>query len=92
MGGVTRRTFLARAGVAAAATAAGGATLAGLTTSVLPAGAVARRTSRAAATRGEALVAHVRNIRTGEVAVFAGAREVIIQDRALVARLVGAVR
>jgi hypothetical protein len=36
------------------------------------------------------LVAHVRNFKTGEVAVLVGTREVIIHDHALVSRLVRA--
>jgi len=36
------------------------------------------------------LVAHVRNMKTGEVAVMVGTRQVIIHDRRLVARLVKA--
>ena len=92
MGGVTRRAFLARAGVTAAAAAGGGAALASLTTAAVPAAAALRGTRPAKPTPADALVAHVRNIRTGEVAVLMGKREVVIRDRPLVARLLGAVR
>jgi len=40
----------------------------------------------------EHLIAHVKNARTGEVALFIGAREVTIRDRKLAARLVRAIR
>lgn len=92
MGGLTRRTFLARASVAAAAVTGGGAALAGLATSAIPAVTAAPSVAGATRTRGELLVAHVRNISSGEVAVLMGTREVVYRDRALVSRLLDAVR
>jgi hypothetical protein len=38
------------------------------------------------------LVAHVRNVSTGEIALMVGTREIVYHDRALVARLVKAAR
>jgi len=40
----------------------------------------------------EPMVAHVRNAATGEIAILVGTREIIIHDRAIVARLVKATR
>lgn len=91
MGKLTRRTFLARASVAAAAATGGAAALADLATSAVPAAAAGPTVRAATQTRGEPLVAHVRSIATGEVAVMMGTREVVYRDRALVARLLGAV-
>jgi hypothetical protein len=91
MGGLNRRTFLARATAAAAATA-GVTALAGLEAATAPGLVAAAAPQRAAWVRGEALVAHVRDFATGEVAVLAGGREVVYRDRALVARLLEAVR
>ena len=92
MGKLTRRTFLARASVAAAAATGGAAALTSLASSAIPAAAAAPTTRTGKATRRDALVAHVRNISTGEVAVLMGTREVVYRDRALVARLLGVVR
>jgi hypothetical protein len=38
------------------------------------------------------MVAHIRNISTGEIAIMVGTREIIVHDRRLVARLVKAAR
>ena len=46
----------------------------------------------AAPSVGEPLVAHVRNVATGEIAVLMGTREVVYRDRALVGRLLGVMR
>jgi hypothetical protein len=40
----------------------------------------------------EELVAHVKNARTGEIALFIGHREVTLKDRKVAARLVRATR
>lgn len=98
MGQLTRRTFLARASIATAAVTGGAAVI-----SSMPASAISAATAKPAATAmpaargmapsvGEPLVAHVRNVATGEVAVLMGTREVVYRDRALVARLVGVMR
>lgn len=87
---LTRRKFLTRATIAAAAVTGGAATLAGMEAPAVLAAAPQARSPRPR--RSDALVAHVRNISTGEVAVLMGTREVVYRDRALVARLLGAVR
>jgi hypothetical protein len=76
MGNSTRRGFLAMAGVGAAAVGAGGS-------------------SRAAAAEQRStgpLVAYVRDVRRGEIAVMVGEHEVVVRDRDLVNRLVHASR
>jgi nitrous oxide reductase len=79
--GHSRRGFLALAGAGAAGAAlatAGPAIAAGATDT----------TKTAAPARSDGpLVAHVRDARTGEIAVMVGEREVVVHDRALAARL-----
>ena len=91
MGQLSRRSFLARASIATAAVTSGAAVINSMT-SAIPAAAAIPAARGAAPALGEPLVAHVRNIATGEVAVLMGTREVVYRDRALVARLLGAVR
>ncbi len=93
MSRLTRRKFLAQASLGAAA--AGG--LATGLVAVPRLVGLARQTSETpAAALGSALsepvVAHVRNLTTGEVAVMIGTREVVYRDPELVARLVGSAR
>ncbi len=84
MAGYSRRTFLLGAG---SGVVAGGAVV---TTAAAPMDAVARRRLRAAAVSAEApLVAYVRDVTTDEISLMVGDREVVVTDRALVARLVG---
>ena len=45
-----------------------------------------------AASLGEPLVAHVKDLGTGEISLFQGEREVIFRDPALARRLASAVR
>jgi hypothetical protein len=85
--GVSRRAVLAGAGAGAA----------GLAMSGLVAGpaSAARRTSRTAAAAahqeagpdGEALVVHVRDIRSGEMDVYRGTSHVRLTDRSVAAAL-----
>lgn len=92
MGELTRRTFLARASIATAAVTGGAAVINSMVASAMPAATAMPAVSGVAPALGEPLVAHVRNIATGEVAVLMGTREVVYRDRALVARLLGVVR
>jgi hypothetical protein len=92
MGELTRRTFLARASIAAAAVTGGVAVTNRMASAAIPVAAAAPAVRGPAPSLGEPLVAHVRNIATGEVAVLMGTREVVYRDRALVARLLGVVR
>lgn len=92
MGELTRRTFLARASIATAAVTGGAAVINSMVASAIPAATAMPAVRGVAPALGEPLVAHVRNIATGEVAVLMGTREVVYRDRALVARLLGVVR
>ncbi len=99
MSGFTRRTFLKS--TSAAAVAAGG-----LATPVFPAAVGALETSAPADTAaadqaaaepgiadlGEPLIAHVRDLATGEIGLFTGTREVTVLDPSLAARLARAIR
>jgi hypothetical protein len=89
MAELTRRSFLTHAsiGVAGGALAGGLTSLPGLSDmSLLPAPIPA-----AAATEPvQGLIAHVRNVSTGEISIMVGTREVIHQDRSLALRLVDA--
>lgn len=92
MGEVTRRTFLARASIAAAGVTSGAAVINSVVASAIPAAGATPVVRGVAPAPGDPLVAHVRNIATGEVAVLMGTREVVYRDPALVARLMGVVR
>jgi hypothetical protein len=100
---MTRRGFLTKASVAAAggvaatmAAASGIAAVEGLLASapaVAPAVApVLPANDDDVTPLGTDVVAHVRNASTGEVSVMAGEREVVIHDRALVAKLLKGAR
>ena len=94
MESVSRRKFFQQAGAVAAVAG----TMAVAPLSVAGAVAGASATSEGALTpqedlRGdEELVAHVKNARTGEIALFIGHREVTLKDRKVAARLVRATR
>ena len=91
MGQLTRRTFLARASIATAAVTGGAAVISSIPASAISAATATPAVRGVAPSVGEPLVAHVRNVATGEVAVLMGTREVVYRDRALVARLLGVV-
>lgn len=84
MAGVSRRGFL-QTSVATAAGVAGMGALASASviTEAADMGGVG-------AVSSDAVVAHVRNAATGEVAVWTGERELVIHDRVLVKRLLRA--
>jgi hypothetical protein len=91
MANLTRGRFLKQtsatvAGVAAAGMLAGAPHLTAHAAPALPAD------ERSAATLQGPLVAHVRDIASGEVALMIGAREIVVHDHELVARLVKAAR
>ena len=54
--------------------------------------AVTAGTDEGAATLSEPLVAHVRDLSTGEIGIFSGTREVVFNDPQLAARLFRATR
>jgi hypothetical protein len=94
---VDRRGFFKQVGaVAAVATFAGAATSAPLGIGSSVAGAATNRETALAPSEnlrpGENLVVHVKNARSGEIALYVGQREVTIRDRKLAARLVRATR
>lgn len=98
MAKLTRRMFLARASIGTAAVGAMAGGLAG-GLGALPrlVGLGGRRQggpaiARGATVRSEAMVAHVRNFTTGEVALMVGTREIVYRDPELVAHLVGTAR
>lgn len=79
MSDTSRRGFLFLAGTGAAVVGAA---------AVAPAAVAATQPEGSGETAGEGeLVAHVRDIRTGEVSVMMGEREVVVHDRALCASL-----
>lgn len=98
MGPVSRRLFLRRTSIAAAAAAAMASApgLVGALTAVgddAPAadGLVAGADSEAAGLT-EPLVAHVRDVSTGEISLFRGTQEFVTRDPQLAARLARAAR
>ncbi|HUC57523.1 MAG TPA: twin-arginine translocation signal domain-containing protein [Streptosporangiaceae bacterium] len=88
----SRRSVLkGAAGVGAAGLAA--TTLAGMVTPTASAAADGQPKHEAReATSSEAIVVHVRNAATGELAIYRGEGETEIHDRALAARIVRAAR
>lgn len=86
----SRRGFLKIAGASAAVGAAAVATTAALRGAEPD--SVAGASAAAALPRGASgpLVAYVRDVRSGEIAVLVGETEVVVHDRALVARLAAA--
>jgi hypothetical protein len=89
---VTRRSVLRTAAGAGAASLVAGSVL-----GAIPATATATATAAAAGTAGAGaadaagpLVVHVRDLRTGEMDIFAGTTMTRLRDRALAARLAGA--
>lgn len=79
-GGHSRRIFLAGAGAGALGAAAVAATV---TAPAAAAGTAVAVESDGAATSAEAVVAYVSDGSRGEVTLFRGGREVVVQDRAL---------
>ena len=98
MAGVSRRTFLGRGSLAVAAAGVlssvpGLSGLIGAAETEAPtADATVAGTDGAAASLTDPLVAHVRDISTGEISLFNGTREVIVRDPQLANRLLRAAR
>jgi hypothetical protein len=99
MSEVSRRTFLKGGSAAMVAMGAisaipGLPALAGALETQGPADAGAADTAatdvEATATQGEPVVAHVRDLATGEIGLFSGAREITVLDPQLAARLIKA--
>jgi hypothetical protein len=98
MAGVSRRTFLGRGGMAVAAAGVLSSVpgLSGLITAgetEAPAADASLAGSEAgAASLSEPLVAHVRDLSTGEISLFNGTREVIVRNTQLASQLARAAR
>jgi len=94
MAEMSRRTFLIRGSLGAAAAAVASAlpnlpTLAGTAAEDAPAEDDAATTlaSEALPSTWDPLIAHVTDLRTGQLSVFVGEREFTVVDRALAGRL-----
>ncbi len=98
MAGVSRRTFLGRGSMAVAAAGVlssvpGLSGLLGAGETEAPAADVSVAGADAgAANLSEPLVAHVRDLSTGEISLFNGTREVIVRNPQLASQLARAVR
>ena len=95
---LSRRAFLRKGTVAAAAVGVAGTVLPGLS-GLLASGASEAPAVEPAASEVEGdagaltqpLVAHVKDLGTGEISLFQGEREVVLRDPALARRLLSAV-
>ena len=87
MAKLTRRGFMRQASVSAAS--------AGVLATVPSLGithAAASESALELSAHDGPLAAHVRNVATGEIAIYVGTRQIIIHDREIVARLIKAIR
>jgi succinylarginine dihydrolase len=92
---VSRRGFIKTTGVAAAAAgavAAGPGAVAGASTSTDDKKHLAATRTPAGAELNETVVAHLRDLHDGKIAVFVGDREITITDKRLAALLFNATR
>ena len=89
MAGLTRRGFIKHASVSAAAV---GVLAAGPGLSVVQAATEPHNTALTARELQGPIVAHIRNVASGEIAVMVGTREIIVHDRELVSRLIRTAR
>ena len=93
---ISRRRFLGRGSLTMAAATAVAAAPAGVVSTLITASEDAPLTEEEVATvTGSAegpLVAHVRDLATGEISVFSGTREIVIRDPTVATRLARAVK
>ncbi|HTT85910.1 MAG TPA: hypothetical protein VMF60_00960 [Acidimicrobiales bacterium] len=94
---MSRRTFLGRGSLAVAAAGVlssvpGLTSLLGAADSEAPAADATVAGADAGATLSDPLVAHVRDLSTGEISLFNGTREVVVRDPQLAGRLARAAR
>jgi hypothetical protein len=87
---VTRRSVLRTAAGAGAASLVAGSVLGAIPATATAAAAAAGTAGAGAADAAGPLVVHVRDLRTGEMDIFAGTTMTRLRDRALAARLAGA--
>ena len=93
MGSIDRRRFLLQSGAAVAAVGVASTVPAGAVKALAKdRGGAAPATVPADAKLDEAVVAHLRDLHTGEVALFKGHREVTVKDKHLAALLFNATR
>jgi hypothetical protein len=90
--GVSRRSILAGAGAGAAGLAVSGLVAAPALASRRASGAAAAAGSDEAGQDGEALVVHLRDVRSGEMDVYRGTSHVRVTDRSVAAALARASR
>jgi hypothetical protein len=88
MAELTRRSFLTRTGIGVAGGVLAGALAAEAPGLVTGPAQMAGKSLPSGAAATEPLIAHVRNVSRGEIALMVGTREVIYKDRELAARLV----
>jgi hypothetical protein len=92
---IDRRSFLTRSSIAVAAAGVVSAVpglATGLSATESDAPAAESAIEGEAFTMAEPLVAHVRDLATGEIGLFSGAREIVFHDPALASRLYRASR
>jgi hypothetical protein len=87
MADLTRRSFLTRTSVGVAGGVLAGAMAAEVTSLVSGSSQMAGKSGPSGAAATEPLIAHVRDVSRGEIALMVGTREVIYKDRELAARL-----
>ena len=93
MESIDRRRFLLQSGAAVAAAGVASAVPLSAANALNKGRGGARQVDLPAnATLDEPVVAHLRNLRTGEVALFKGHREVLVKDKHLAALLFNATR
>jgi hypothetical protein len=93
MGSIDRRRFLLQSGAVVAAAGVATAVPVGTAQALAKGrGRDRRETVPADAKLDEAVVAHLRDLHTGEVALFKGHREVTVKDKRLAALLFNATR
>jgi hypothetical protein len=92
MESIDRRRFLLQGGAAVAAAGVASAVPLNAAGALTKGRARHDATVPAGATLDEPVVAHLRNLRTGEVALFKGHREVTVKDKHLAALLFNATR
>jgi hypothetical protein len=92
MGSIDRRRFLKQSGVVVAAAGVASAVPLGASSLTKGRGDARRAAVPADATLDEPVVAHLRDLRTGEVALFKGHSEVLVKDKHLAALLFNATR
>lgn len=88
MAELTRRNFITRTSIGVAGGVLAGALAAEVPGLVAGPEQMAGRSLPSGSAATEPLIAHVRNVSRGEIALMVGTREVIYKDRELAARLV----